>query len=242
MVQHVETYCYAMKPHVMITETTCVDYLAQIQDLGWSRMFYERPVKPFHGEKWGLDNGAFDAWQHGTPFDGILFQSRVCALISRRLVPYFACVPDIVAAGCQSLEFSLEWIDRLPRHWPWYLAVQDGMEVTDVAYELHRFQGIFLGGTDKFKYSAHKWCDLAHKHGKKFHYARAGTITKLKHAIRIGADSLDSSFPLWSKERFARFVAQWQHDCTQQELGLTLRAQPERAVAMNDTRADGVTE
>jgi hypothetical protein len=204
-----------VKPHVMIAETTCRDYVERIQELGWGRMFCFRKVAPYPGEDWGFDNGAFDAWQHATPFDGIGFQSRVRTVMDSGLIPRVAVVPDIVAAGCESLEFSVDWIERLPYDWPWYLAVQDGMSLADVAYVLHFFHGIFLGGTDKFKYSAHRWCDLAHKHGKKFHYARAGTLTKLRHAIRIGADSLDSSFPLWTKERFDTFVEHWQHNCTQ---------------------------
>jgi hypothetical protein len=207
-----------LKPLVLIAETTGTYYVDRIKELGWGRMFCFRNMTPFEGEPWGLDNGAFDAWQHDQPFDGISFQSRVRGLMDRGLTPHLAVAPDIVAAGCQSLEFSLDWLERLPGDWPWYLAVQDGMSIADVAYVLHRFDGIFLGGTDKFKYSAHKWCDLAHKHGKKFHYGRAGTLKKLKHAIRVGADSLDSSFPLWTRERFAAFTAQYQHNCTQQEM------------------------
>jgi hypothetical protein len=207
-----------MKPHVLITETTGFAIVAQLQSLGWGRMYYERKIEPFPYEKWGLDNGAFDAWQHKTPWDGILFESRVQALLDRQMMPYIACTPDIVANGCESLPFSLSWIKRLPRDWPWYLAVQDGMQVEEVEENIHLFYGIFLGGTDKFKLQAYRWCRLAHKHQKKFHYARAGTPKRLRHAIKIGADSLDSSFPLWTKARFAEFVAHWQHDSPQMEM------------------------
>lgn len=218
-----------MKPHVMLTETTCREYVARIQNLGWGRMYYERSVQPFEHERWGLDNGAFDCWQHGQPFDGDLFRSRVDGLLERGLTPYFACTPDIVAAGLQSLDFSLSWIHKLPRDWPWYLAVQNDMELADVEDVMHLFRGLFLGGDDKFKMQAYRWCRLAHKHQKKFHYARAGTITKLRHAIRVGADSLDSSFPLWTKERFNWFVKHWEYDCTQGELPLAVQRQSQES-------------
>ena len=78
-------------------------------------------------------------------------------------------------------------------------------DVMDVA---HLFTGLFLGGSDKFKFSAQMWCDAAHSMGKKFHYARAGTRAKLQHAYAIGSDSLDSSYPLWTKHRFWQF-GQW---------------------------------
>ncbi len=202
----------------MLTETTCYEYVDKMQELDWGRMYYKKPINPFPHERWGIDNGAFDTYQNKTPYDGDLFLSRVDALDSRGLTPYLAVVPDIVAAGLQSLDFSLDWIYRLPRDWPWYLAVQNDMELSDVEEVLHLFSGIFLGGDDKFKLQAYRWCKLAHKHQKKFHYARAGTLTKLRHAIKLGADSLDSSFPLWTKERFHWFVEHWKHDCTQGEM------------------------
>jgi len=67
------------------------------------------------------------------------------------------------------------------------------------------FDGIFLGGTDKFKLKAFSWKELAARNRLKFHYGRAGTRRKLQHAHEIQADSLDSSFPLWTKERMKLF-------------------------------------
>jgi len=121
-----------------------------------------------------------------------------------------AIVPDI-PGSCYSLGWSLDWIAELRKaaEWPWYLAVQDGMEIEKVRDVLHLFDGIFLGGTDKFKLQAYRWLKLAHSFQKKFHYGRAGTSTKLKHAMKIEADSLDSSYPLWTKQRFKEFAELW---------------------------------
>jgi len=121
-------------------------------------------------------------------------------------VPALAALPDIVAGGLRSLEFSLAWLERLP-DWPWYLVVQDGMRLEEVEPELPSVAGLFLGGTTRFKQSALLWARLAHAHGKRFHFARAGTLARIELAQRVGADSLDSSFPLWTRERFDTFVS-----------------------------------
>jgi len=57
-------------------------------------------------------------------------------------------LPDIVASGLASLEFSLRWKERL-RGMPtrMLLAVQNGMQINDVASLLSPAIGIFIGGT-----------------------------------------------------------------------------------------------
>ncbi len=163
-------------------------------------------IRPYLGEPWGFDNGAFRDWRAGKAFDAESYQFRL-AMAQRIGIPYMAVCPDIVAGGLQSLEFSLSWRKRLPDDFPWYLAVQDGMSQEDVIPVLDQFSGIFLGGTNRFKATALHWCELAHQHGKLFHYARAGTRQKLDHARMIGADSVDSAFPLWVQSRFEQFSA-----------------------------------
>lgn len=218
-----------MKPHVMIAETTCIDYVKRIDDLGWGRMFCFWNVTLNPLEKWGFDNGAYKDWQDaGFPrdlsiddwymlWDAQGYEERLSAAREVPHDPLLAVVPDIPGSR-ESLKFSIQWMSELPRDWPWYLAVQDGMSTDEVAEVLHLFAGIFLGGTNEFKFQAYRWSRLAHIHQKKFHYGRAGTPRKLRHAIKVDADSLDSSFPLWTKERFDTFVKHWRHDSTQQEM------------------------
>lgn len=207
-----------MKPLVLISETTCAVHLRKITALGWGRMFCQRRVSPSPGEPWGLDNGAFLCWRSGKPFDEARFNAKLSEARGAGGTPHIAIVPDIVAGGRDSLDFSIAWRERLVDSWPWYLAVQDGMTEADCRAALPMFAGVFLGGTDKFKLGAYRWCNLAHEAGKKFHYARAGNLTKLRHAIEIGADSLDSSLPLWTHKRFDRFAAHWKHEDTQNDL------------------------
>lgn len=177
---------------------------------GWGRMYQESAPKPFPGEPWGFDNCAFLYYRRGTEFDADAYCRRL-DLAMQVGTPYIAVVPDVVAGGTASLDFSWDWfgVKRvLPDNWPWYLAVQDGMSRRDVEGVIRGgWTGLFLGGTNRFKQqTAWMWRELAAEFGIKFHYGRAGTLKKVEHAKVIKADSLDSAFPLWTKERFARFI------------------------------------
>jgi len=215
--------------HVFVGDTRSKKNIERIQQLGWGRLFCTVQPTPFPGEKWAFDNGAFWQWQRGLSFDHHIFRERLSkarAAASQHNNPALAIVPDIVAGGCSSLAFSLDWIGRLREEddWPWYLAVQDGMTIHDVKPEIARFDGIFLGGTDSFKTKAWTWCRFAHDQGKKFHYGRCGTLPKMKSAVKMGADSLDSSFPLWTEERFETFWKQYDGVDLQQDFPYMERA------------------
>lgn len=184
--------------------------MEDMQHLGWGRLCLRDKPTPYPGERWGLDNGAYMCWRKGMPFDGDLFLRRLDKAYAMGM-PYMAVVPDIVAAGIDSLIFSQAWRKRLPSDWPWFLAVQDGMEISDVEPILGSYTGLFLGGTNRFKSDAALWCDLSHRHGKLFHYGRCGTWFKFRHARDMGADSLDSAgmvYEQWKWERFKRWYLQ----------------------------------
>ena len=163
-----------------------------------------RPTRIWDGEIFGLDNGAFSAFRKGAPFP----ESRFLKMVDKALdeTPHscvIAVCPDIVAGGNQSLEFSLMWRERLPDELPWFLAVQDGMFPSSVEDKLNDFAGIFLGGTNSFKATAYKWCELARAKGKLFHFGRASTLGRVRAARSMGADSLDSASPVL-RWRFGR--------------------------------------
>ena len=178
------------------------------------RMFVGHTFRIYEGEKWGFDNGAFKDFLQGKRFDGDRYLrtlEKSIKLSQRYHGPYLAVLPDIVGGGQASLELSISWLERELSSVPfnWYLAVQDGMdplEVKNVLKSYKQIKGIFLGGTDEFKLTAAMWSSLAHSLGLKFHYARAGSIKKIKHAFSVKADSIDSSLPLWSEEKFSRFI------------------------------------
>jgi hypothetical protein len=190
---------------VMVGHTRSKRMIQMLQRNGLSRMFLEMTPDPWSGEQWGFDNGAFGWWIKGMTFDEHLYSLRLQrALPFGR--PYLAVCPDLVAKGMDSLDYSLGWMARLPKRWPWYLAVQDGMTENAVLDVLNMFDGIFLGGTDAFKGTAWQWSQMAHANGKRFHYGRTGTLKKLQHAYNCQADSCDSAFPLWSMERMIHFL------------------------------------
>lgn len=168
--------------------------LEAMRDLGIGRMVTAAEWKnPKPGIPWALDNGAFTAYRQNALFDGARFE-RVLRKIPSRHRPVFGVVPDIVAGGLQSLLFSLAWIPRLPHGWPWYLAVQDGMEETDVESYVNEFGGIFVGGTLEWKHrTAEQWVAFGHERSLPVHIGRVGQLKDLAWARWIGADSVDST-------------------------------------------------
>ena len=169
--------------------------LKQVRKYGWGRMWNRDPITPYEGEPWGFDNEAYSYYLAGKSFDERRYLRQLEKAMERPM-PYLAVVPDKVGAGAESLDFSLRWRERLPDEWPWYLVLQDGMEPEAVASHLDSFVGLFLGGTDAFKRQAQEWSDFSKKHGMLYHYGRAGTPYKVRHAQRVGADSADSALPL----------------------------------------------
>lgn len=191
----------------MLTGSTCSRKLVdRLIANGWGRLFCGKP-RPRAGEPWALDNGVFSSWKTGKPWNESAFLRSVSFAVDLH-APLFAVLPDVVGGGVDSLRHSMAWRARLPAL-PWFLAVQDGMTIDDVASVLPDVAGLFLGGTDAFKASARVWCDLAHAHGRRFHYARTSTEHRLRAAIECGADSADSSQMLWSQEHWARFERWW---------------------------------
>jgi len=189
---------------------------------GWGRLFCCEKPAPRPGEPWALDNGAFPAWFHKRPWSAAAFLRSVEQSAGLH-PPTMAVLPDKVAEGHASLEWSLRWLalNILPA-FPWYLAVQDGMAFDDVERALPEVAGLFLGGTDAFKATAPAWRALAHKHGKKFHYARVSTQNRLRAAIDCGADSADSAQMLWSTKydgnHWDRFERWWRDNMAQEPL------------------------
>lgn len=204
---------------VITGDTRSKEMLKLLKNLGWGRMFIETRINPYEDEPWGFDNGAFRDWIKGKKFDENRYLKAVDRAVSISIeyhFPYLSVIPDKVAKGIESLDFSALWIEKLKKHigkhfenMNWYLAVQDGMtiEVVDEFIKSYPFlKGIFLGGTDKFKATAPEWSILAKKYNLRFHYARAGTVRKYALAKLSEADSIDSAFPIWVKDRLNNFL------------------------------------
>ncbi len=156
---------------------------------------------PEAGLPYGLDNGAWTAFQAGTRFDVKAFE-RAVELVGDSAE--FIIVPDIVAGGLDSLEFSLEWIPKLEgigrRR---LLAVQDGMRPEDIGGLLGDSVGIFVGGSTEWKW-AHLpiWGRLARKTECYLHVGRVNTTRRFLECIRVGVDSVDGT----SVTRFSKNI------------------------------------
>ena len=198
---------------LFIGSTRAHKLIARARALGWGRLFVENP-RPREGEPWALDNGVFGAWKAEKPWSAAAFL-RSLEQSASLAPPSLAVLPDKVGAGAESIAWSMKWRAVLPDR-AWYLAVQDGMTKADVLAVLPEVAGLFLGGTDEFKATAPTWCELAHEHGKRFHYARVSTENRLRAAFDCGADSADSSQMLWSEEHWRRFE-RWWSDLQRQE-------------------------
>lgn len=204
-------------PIFITGDTRSRTLVSLLKENGIGRMVVGTAIKPYRYEPWAFDNGAYTDWTQGREFDSNAYLRRL-ELAERIGAPLFGVVPDKVAGGLESLERSLEWRDRLPSDWMRYLVVQDGMKGSDVTPVIHLFDGIFLGGSDRFKGTAPRWSKLAHDNCKPFHYGRAGTLMKIQHALASNCDSFDSAFPLWSLVRFKATLDIWQGRVSQGEL------------------------
>jgi len=193
---------------IFIGSTTMKEKLRKESRIGRVLSDHKKHIgmKLYEGEEWIFDNGAWGHYKNGKEFDVNEFKNWLDAAYEKLPIPYFAVAPDIVAGGNKSLELSMSWIDKLPKDWPWYLAIQDNMDSANIIEALSSFKGIFLGGSSDFKKHAGYWCKIAHLHQKKFHYARCGTIAKIIHATIIQADSMDTTYPVYEKGRFYSFV------------------------------------
>lgn len=163
------------------------DFIANHEKLGLMFTPYD------YNKKWigsyALDNGAFSNFVNGTCFDCLSFFK----LLEKFKNPDFVVIPDIVAGGKKSLEFSIYWRKYLPDNYKWYFAIQDGM--TDLPESiLEKINGIFIGGSIEWKLkNGEYWVNFAHQHGLKAHVGRIGTMRNLMWAKKINADSVDSS-------------------------------------------------
>lgn len=177
--------------------------------LGWGRMWSAHVPRPLPGEEWGLDNGAWSAWSKDEPFPEKKFLQRIEKTREQGHEPYLAVIPDKVQQANESLDFSLEWRERLMEEgygsWPWYLSLQAGMDPERVRQVAHRFDGLFLGGGNEAKPAASLWKAIADQAGLPLHYAQCGTRGKLQHAHKVGADSLDTTSPVYSLEKLRNF-------------------------------------
>lgn len=188
-----------------VGQTRAGKLIARLEALGLGECT-NRGEFPPRRSPWFLDNGAFSDWTNGKPWDGTRWRSDLERAREHDPPPVFGVVPDIVGGGLPSLARSVEYLPVMGNV-PGYLAVQDGMLPADVGPVLDGFAGLFVGGTLPWKLrTGSEWVEFAHAQGLPCHIGRVGTAGRVRWAIEIGADSIDSSLPLWSEENLQRFL------------------------------------
>lgn len=172
------------------------------------------PLRP-EGFPYALDNGAWTAFQKGKPFDEAAFGKALGALGRDA---DWTTIPDIVAGGHASLEFSLRWMRRvLDECGRGLLAVQDGLVEKDVADLIGDRVGIFVGGSTAWKLATIRaWAALARQKGAWCHVGRVNTARRIRICSTAGATSFDGT----SASRFAKTLPRL--DAAKRQLALAL--------------------
>jgi hypothetical protein len=167
--------------------------LAALRAHGWRILL--TPDNPLHrkGLSYAIDNGAWGAFQKKERFKTGPFLD----LVERHGgAANFVVIPDIVAGGMKSLDFSVSWIHRLKNLKKLLLPVQDGMDIYSVAAVLHQHpnMGIFLGGTTEWKLETmFEWGVVAAVMRRHYHIGRVNTMRRIRLAAEAGADSFDGT-------------------------------------------------
>jgi len=167
--------------------------LRALANADWRLMISAKGVHRHEGFGYAIDNGAWWSFVNKQPFDSEAFQRLYDQYA---LDADFVVLPDIVADGDRSLGFSMEWHHKLGiRRCPQYLAVQDGMDFTEIENlcDKERF-GIFVGGSTDWKLQTMaEWGRIGLMIGVPVHVGRVNTVRRIALCAAAGVKSFDGS-------------------------------------------------
>jgi len=184
------------------TGTSFGEKFQKVKDYGLGIMISSFSLKSFPPDKrfkevhCALDNGAFNCFRKGYPFQADVFLEMMSHCYRLGIKLDFITCPDIVCGGMRSLGFSMKWAENelvsAPRL---ALVVQDGMTPNRMSSDhLERFTHLFIGGSVEWKWKTAKdWVKFAHDYDKICHIGQCGQLKYLELAQDYGADSVDSS-------------------------------------------------
>lgn len=165
--------------------------LAALRAAGWRLLLSPEGVLRSEGFPFGLDNGAWSAFQKGRGIDLAKFERAVERFGG---AADWVVAPDIVAGGLASLALTAEWLPKLRHLRRVLVAVQDGMTPADVAPFVSHRVGIFLGGSTGWKLAnMQRWGDWCASLGLYYHVARVNTAQRVRLAHQAGAQSIDGT-------------------------------------------------
>jgi hypothetical protein len=171
--------------------------IAALRAAGWRILISATGVHDHCGLAYGIDNGAWTAFQQAKPFDSAAFEKLVW---TRGHGADWIVVPDVVADRVASMRMTERWLPSLDRFASLLVAVQDGMTPHDIRPWLGRRCGIFLGGSTAWKLATMRaWGDVSRELGCRYHVARVNSAKRIAMAQEAGATSFDGT----SATRFA---------------------------------------
>jgi hypothetical protein len=175
------------------SNTGTIRNIDALREAGWRLLITPSKPKPPEGFRFGIDNGAWGAYASGTSFDERAFKRLTERYGS---IADWVVIPDIVAGGEQSFDFSRSWMPYLKSLRMLLLPVQDGMNPQGVGPFLrdHCNVGLFLGGSTEWKLREMcVWGAVAHTFGRHYHIGRVNTRRRIRLAHEAGADSFDGT-------------------------------------------------
>lgn len=143
---------------------------------------------------YAVDNGAWTDYTNGLEFNHSRFTDYLKKVDTLPRKPEFVILPDIFDGGRKSYEMSVSYL-YLADKYNVYLPIHKGMDLKDIEPDvIDRISGVFVGGGDSHrKRSLHDIVLFAHKHDKKCHVGRVGTLENFKLCYQNDVDSADSS-------------------------------------------------
>lgn len=162
-----------------------------MRDAGW-RLLLTPDISDDWGMGYAIDNGAYGCFLRGAPFNADRFRRLLSAYGERA---DWCVVPDIVSAGNESLDFSLEWLPEcLSVSRRVLLAVQDGMSAQDILPHVSDRVGIFVGGSTDWKLKTIPlWGGVAKSARCYLHVGRVNSQRRIRYCAGVGADSFDGT-------------------------------------------------
>lgn len=167
--------------------------LAALRQRNWRLLLTAGAVLRSEGFRYGLDNGAWGAYQASEPFDRNAFVDAVRAVGQGA---DWIVVPDIVLGGLESLAVSRSWLPELTEVGRLLLIpIQDGMTFEDLAPLVNPERvGIFVGGSTEWKESSIlTWGPWCRARGIACHVGRVNTARRVALCAAGQVTSFDGS-------------------------------------------------
>ncbi len=156
------------------------------------------------GRPWAADNDAFGAW---SPERFWTMLTAIAHASDRSRFLWVAC-PDVVADAQATVNRWHKWAPQIAYlGLPTAFVGQDGLERISDQIPWEDMAAFFVGGTTDWKLSAaaERFVREARERGIWTHIGRVNTRKRIRHAVEIGADSIDgTTFSRWPDKYFPR--------------------------------------